>query len=397
MKFALVSHVLPPSWSGQAVMIYRLLQGLDPDDYCLISRQNYSAVVCQDSYTSRLSGRYYQLPSEFEIRRGNRFGLVRWRRGFNVLLGAVLRGRHIAHIAKHEKCTAVVACTGDLIDIPAGFLASQMAHIPFYAYIFDDYVFQWTGDYRQFAKLVCPFIFKHSAGVIGPNEYICEEYQQRYGVLSILVRNPCDKDEFEKEPYPQWPSESGKINIIFTGSIYHANFDCFRNLIKAMDSLKEYQPELHIFTAQTRSDLEVQGIKSERIFIHSHVPYSDILEQQRKADILFLPLAFESQISEVIHTSAPGKMGEYLASGRPVLVHAPADSYVSWYFKEHECGVVVDTNEPAMLVQAIRHIIEDAHLRHKVGENARVRAVTDFSLAVARAEFVKLFQPKARG
>jgi glycosyltransferase involved in cell wall biosynthesis len=58
--------------------------------------------------------------------------------------------------------------------------------------------------------------------------------------------------------------------------------------------------------------------------------------------------------------------------------------------------MVVDTNEPAMLVQAIRYVMEDADLRHRVGENARARARTDFSLAVAQAEFFKLFQPKAR-
>jgi glycosyltransferase involved in cell wall biosynthesis len=86
------------------------------------------------------------------------------------------------------------------------------------------------------------------------------------------------------------------------------------------------------------------------------------------------------------------KCTKYLASGRPILVHAPADSFVSWYFREHECGVVVDRSEPAMLAQAIEGVIEDAELRRKIGERARARAESDFSLAAAQAEFVKLLQ-----
>ncbi len=45
-----------------------------------------------------------------------------------------------------------------------------------------------------------------------------------------------------------------------------------------------------------------------------------------------------------------------------------------------------------MLAQAIERISEDAQLRRKMAERARARAESDFSLAVAQAEFVKLLQ-----
>ncbi len=117
---------------------------------------------------------------------------------------------------------------------------------------------------------------------------------------------------------------------------------------------------------------------------------------QRKADILFLPLGFDTPIPEVIRTASPGKMGEYLASGRPILVHAPADSFVSCYFREHGCGVVVDQSDPGMLSQAIHHILEDTRLRREMGERARARAENDFSLATARTEFLKLLRSGAK-
>jgi hypothetical protein len=150
----------------------------------------------------------------------------------------------------------MIARTGDLIDNLAVFWPARGTHPIFFAYIFDDYVFQWLGYHRQFARLIAPFIFKNSAGVIGPNEYICEEFEKRYRIHPNLARNPCDREELRKEPYQKPPGESGKIKIIYTGAIYHANFDCFHNLIQTLDSLKEYKLELHTFTTQTNDELK---------------------------------------------------------------------------------------------------------------------------------------------
>jgi glycosyltransferase involved in cell wall biosynthesis len=123
---------------------------------------------------------------------------------------------------------------------------------------------------------------------------------------------------------------------------------------------------------------------------HAHLPPDSIAEVQRRADVLFLPLAFESPIEEVLRTSAPGKMGDYLATGRPILVHARPDSFLSRYFREHECGVVVDINSPSAVAGALERISTDEALRKAVGEKARERARIDFDPALARAAFRRL-------
>lgn len=384
-KVAFISHVLPPSPSGQAVVLYRILSGVREDEYYLIHSRILPQGERNESNLFHLRAQYYSLPAEPTLSRPKYFGLGRIRHIINLFLQIYVRAKNIANILRREPATtALVACSGDFADIPAGSLAGRMLGLPFYAYIFDDYVFQWTGSQRWIAKLIAPFIFKYSAGIIGPNEFICEEYQRRYGVKTTLVRNPCDKAELEKEPYIRTHSQNSKIKIIYTGAIYHANFDCFGNLIQAIKSLQEYPLELHIFTAQTREQLESQGIQSEKIFIHSHVPYSEILEQQRKADILFLPLAFESPIQEVIRTSAPGKLGEYLASGRPVLAHVPANSFVAHYLEKNQCGLVASENDPPSLKGHILKLINDEGFRRAITHNARQRAQLDFDPQVAR-------------
>jgi len=390
---AVLSHILPPSPSGQAVMLYRLLRDWDPENYRLLSRQNYDAYACVQNSSSRLPARYYHLPPGFRLRGASRLGVL----VVNGLLEILQRARSVVHVVKREKCGAILACSGDIIDLPAGYLASRWIGVPFYAYIFDYYSYQWTRrPYRFFARRVEPIVLKGAAGVIVPNEFLRDEYRRRYQVEPMVIHNPCEVAEIDEGYDVPWPAGTGEIKIVYTGAVYHAHFDAFRNLIAAIQLLGRSDVRLHLYTAQPPKELERENICGPIVY-HNHLSPSHVFQVQQRADILFLPLAFNSTIPEVIKTSAPGKMGEYLASRRPVLVHAPADSFACWYFKEHRCGVVVDRSEPAMLAQAIRRILDDADLRQRLRKNAHTRAQADFSLDVAQAEFLRVFQPKAGG
>jgi glycosyltransferase involved in cell wall biosynthesis len=395
-KFALISHVLPPSPSGQAVVLYRILSEVNEDGYYLINtREDLTLGKNSMDERFRLQGQYYSLPPEPALNHPRSFVLSWIRKTINIFIKFYVRTRNILDILRCEpETSALIACTGDFVDIPAGFLVSRIYGIPFYAYIFDDYMYQFLGIQRWFVKLTAPFIFRHSAGIIGPNEFICREYQRRYSVPPALVRNPCDKTELEKEPCIQTYGQKSRIKIIYTGAVYLANFGCFRNLIQAMESLQEYPLELHIFTAQTPEDLAREDIQSEKTFIHSHVPYSEVLEEQRTGDILFLPLAFESPIPEIIRTSAPGKLGEYLASGRPVLAHVPANSFVAYYLKKNQCGLVASENDPDNLKNHILKLINDEGFGRKITQYARQTAKLDFDPQIASEKLVDFVSSK---
>jgi glycosyltransferase involved in cell wall biosynthesis len=406
-KLAVISHVLPPSPSGQSVVLHRLLRGLNSECYCLLSRKNYdvyaylqvSASKCIPTSSSRLSAPYYYIGKDvFQLRMPNWFAVGAIFKLANVLLQVFQCAIRTARIMEREKCTAVLACSGDLIDLPVGYLASRWARVPFYAYLFDDYLHQWIQRlHRCFARLMEPLVLKSAAGIIVPNEFLRDEYCLRYKVKPIVIHNPCESSEDNRAKVPSIVDSRIKdgIRIVYTGAVYHAHYDAFRNLISAMKLLDRSDVKLHLYTAQPRELLEQESIRGPVVY-NGHLASQRIPEVQRQADILFLPLAFNSPIPEVIRTSAPGKMGEYLASGRPILVHAPVDSFVSWYFRKHKCGLVVDKSDPVMLLEAIRSLLEDANLQAMLGENARMCARTDFSPPVARAKFLKLFRPARR-
>jgi glycosyltransferase involved in cell wall biosynthesis len=385
MKFALISETLPPSQTGQAMVLHRLLEGFDPDEYCLMSRYNW-AEYPGPTAAPRLPAPYYEVPPRRELTRGYRYGLSHPRQHINLVTGIFTRAKQIEEIVKSEKCDVVVACTGDPTDLPAGYLASRRAGVPFYAYIFDHFSYrEWMIPARRFwAKRLEPMLMRGATGVIATNETLRDELRKQYGVEAAVIHNSFDSSAYESlADIPPAPP-NGEVKIVYTGDIYDAHYDAFRNLITAINKLGGIR--LHLYTPRTLdelADLDIRGAVTR----HDYLPPSEVPGIQREADLLFLPLAFDSPYPDLVRTSATTKLGEYLATSRPVLVHAPPDSFVARYVKEHRCGVLVDRSDPAALAEAIEAVLADAELRSDLSGRARERARADFSISVARRKF----------
>lgn len=284
-----------------------------------------------------------------------------------------------------------MGCTGDLLDPPAAFIASRDLNLPFILYAFDYYSRQWTDPIlRSFADSQEEAIVHGAAGIIAPNECLGMEYLQRYGIHTTVIHNPFDLAAYEmnisSEPVARDPAE---VKIVYTGAVYEAHYSAVRNLISAIKTRQTPGLKLHIYTPQSEHRLETNGI-SGPVVIHKHLPNNLMANIQHEANLLFLPLAFGSGYPDIIRTSAPGKMGEYLASGTPVLVHAPKDSFVSWYFEKYRCGLVVAENDPTLLAKAIEHLTTDEKLCKELTQNARIQAKTDFNAQNARRLFIEL-------
>jgi len=374
------------------MVIYRLLNGLPPDIYCLISRENYETHEGDKGDLRKLLGRCYTFNPVFRLPAPNHSKLFAFNISFNALLGLYSRAKQIKKIVQKEGCNLIIACTGDFYDLPAAYLASKWTGIPFVPYIFDDYAYQWTGFYRSISKRLEPVILKHAKTVIVTNEYMQKEYIVRYGVQSTVIHNPCPLPNLEELDKADRVFNNHEINIVYTGAIYHAHYDAFRNLIAAIQQLKRSNVKLHLYTAQSEPELMRNGISGPMVVYHPHINQSGVPRVLRQATFLFLPLAFDSSIPEVIKTSAPGKIGEYLSVGRPVLVHAPEDSFLSWYFRTHQCGIVVDKNDPEILVEEINKLLSNDEIQMELGRHARSMAEKDFRIDKIQANFLGLLK-----
>ncbi len=382
IKVLIVSHILPPSKSGQAIVLSRLFNN-DSYIYVFASIKDYDVLNNDEMVCEKNDSHYYKI---FSVKNRSlpNVNLIRFSISvFNFLFQVLFRLFQLFQIIKKEKPDIIISCTGDLCDIPSAFFAAKLTKKLFIPYAFDYYSHQWIGNDRKIASFFEPIVLRNSDKIIVPNEYLKIEYKDRYGVDCEVVHNPAYILELSY-PDKNITNKIDEVRIVYTGDIYHAHFDSFCNLLGALEFLDNHKLKLHVYTSQDRKVLNTHGIGGNFIEFHKHLPVNLMCHIQQEADILFLPLAFESPIREVINTSSPGKMGEYLAAGRPILAHLPEGTFVGDYLSTNECGVVVDKNDYKYLAKALKMMVEDTELCQLLGARAYELAKRDFDVNVVR-------------
>lgn len=383
-KFAIVSHVFPPSWSGQSVVLGRLLKDIDPESYILISSKKND--IKNKNTDIDISGKHFLAKSLYSSSNKNPY------HGFRVLLlpiELIIRSTQIIKIVRNEKCNCIIACSGDLLNIPCAYFAGKFSNHKVIPYYFDDFVFQWANPIaRYFAKIIEKLVFKRNTQVIVPNEFMKEVIEQRQHINSTIIRNPINPDSDRNKPNKNISTD--ETHIVFTGAIYHVNLAAFRTLIAAMDILSETRIGLNLYTAQSVHFLKSENILGKNINLFSHASAKEIAVNQQQADILFIPFSFDSILSEVIRSSSPGKLADYLSSGVPILAFVPPDSFVAWFLKKHQCGFVVDKNDPLELAKGIQELINNDQLRKIIVQNAIKIAANEFDYHKASKTFLEV-------
>jgi len=384
-RFAFCTRFLPPMWSGQAVVIGRLLAGLPSEYYCLATQPVHRNRQDND-FIGALPGRYYDLPPERRIPIGRLSDFVRFA---NLLWGILQRGIAIARALKNDPVDTLIGCTGDIADPPSAFLAARILRCRYFMYFFDDFTEQWWADppLQKVIRRIERSLALRANGLISPNEYMKQELLRRYQRSSFVVRNPTPRLPAPAGSVP-FPSDAREIKLVFTGAIYHLNYDIFRSIIAAIGQLGRSDVRLHLYTAQPADELARQGLTGPHVVIHSHVPPTEALEVQREADVLLIPFSFQPAAQGIVRTSATAKLADYLMTGRPLLVVCHPDSFLGWYLEKYECGVLIPTDEPAAIAAAIRRVLEDPALRARLRRNAVERASTDFAPETAQQHFL---------
>lgn len=385
LRFAFVSHVLPPGWSGQAMVLARLFNCVPSETVLLISQQGTGARGASEDGIRRV-----MLPAELGGRlwlRGDALGAL------TVVYRVLRRGSRIARAIRADGSRVVVAGTGDLIDLPSTALACSLVKVPFVVYLFDDYLSQWgfAPKVQRWARLMERRFIARASAVIVPNEALAEEIRVRHGVECSIIRNPA---LLVAEPDALGMAWKGSEvpTILYTGAVYHVNYSAFRTLIAALSLVPGVGPRLDIYSAQDAKLLEREGLHGPAVHLHPHVDPGEAARLQRMADLLFMGFSFDSDVPVIVRTSAPGKLGDYLASGRPILALAPPDSFLARYLNEHACGLVVDRDDPEVLATAVHRLLHEPGLAVRLVENALERARLEFAPEVAASRFLSVLE-----
>ncbi len=273
-------------------------------------------------------------------------------------------------VIREDGITRLLGISDEGLALLGTYLAHKISGLPYSLYLFDLYRGNnLTCFNKTVARILEPRLIRSAEVVIVTNEGTGEYLRRRYGGsfrLEIVHNSafPHDFQGLRARPPGELPCK-----ILFTGNVYWAQEGAVLSMIRAMDLLRDLPVELDLYCPQATATIRSAGIGRSNVRLTS-APQSEMPRVQSEATLLFLPLAWGTDAPDIIATASPGKFTDYLASGRPMLVHAPDYSYIARYSREHDVGIVVDQDDVGVLAGAVREFLRDPSRGSRCVENA---------------------------
>jgi glycosyltransferase involved in cell wall biosynthesis len=278
-------------------------------------------------------------------------------------------------IVRNLKADNIVAVSDYGPAMIGGYITHKKTGKPLILFMFDLY----KGNYLPFpggilASIYEPTIFRDAKKIIVTNEGTKDFYIKRYGKKIAdkitVIHNSVFQENHEKIPVVEDTNPEPPYSIVFTGRVSWPQLRSLKDLINIVEN-SEPDIVFNVYSPNPKDYLANLGIKeSDRIKINS-APPENIPEIQGSADILFLPLSWHTKSQQIIDTATPGKLTDYLISGKPILIYAPASSFLVKYARENNFAAIVDQENPKKLEEVITKLLTDVKWRKELVENAK--------------------------
>jgi len=180
--------------------------------------------------------------------------------------------------------------------------------------------------------------------------------------------------EFEKYDNTQILQEPKYF--LFSGAAAYTEIVFF--IIDSFAKLNDYSSHLYLAIKGEKSDLQKiqkyidQSIQSKKIKLFSTLNEKQLYDFYKNAIALLIPLR------PIIQDQArfPHKIGEYLASGNPVI--ATNFGEVKYYFNDKENMLIAERYDKDLFAQKMRYVLDFPSEAKKIGENGKIVALNNF-------------------
>ena len=235
----------------------------------------------------------------------------------------------------------------------------------------------------------------HAGLCIG--EAMCEAYASRYDRMFRPFQNCIEFESWAKHSKQHW-SFSEPFTIGYTGRVGTANVDSLARVTTVVSRLAEGGAPVRMrLVINSNTTVASRLAQMTGVEFQGRIPHDAMPSFLGSCDALLLPLDFDSGSQDFARYSMPSKLPEYLASGTPVVLVAPAQLAVTEYVRRRQCGLVIDSLESEEIGQAISHLMADEALRSRLGRAGFEVAMREHDGRVVRANFRDVFVRASQG
>ncbi|MFH1776625.1 MAG: glycosyltransferase [Candidatus Omnitrophota bacterium] len=362
-KTLIINDVAPPVVQGGAIMLGKYLEHFPVDSFSILTAKTGKEKIVDNQRA--LKGKYF-FPDKQSYN-----GLNPIIYNISVLCDVLFISLKGLWIVKKEKIDNILALSNRGAYLVSAFFIAKLMHRNFFIFFTDAY--EQLPRYKiekVMQRLLEKPMLKSAEKLFVLNEFLAGHYSQKYRIRPEVLPVPIET-KLDTVPTAAMSAQENRTTkkIVFTGMVYWAQMEAIKNLTDVVNSLNDGRVKLFIYTASAPEELRKQGIRGGNIKI-CFAPRKELGDICKQADILFLPLSFNVPYPLLIKTASTTKLPEYLAAGRPILVHAPRDSFVSYYAEKEGFGYVVCDNSPGQLKEAVLRLLEDRVLQENLVKNA---------------------------
>ena len=383
----------PPSIvTGVGIVLRNLLREYPRERLTIIS----GAYETQDLLTRGEAGGLLNVPHilmhSWQLNVRGVYRLLLWVSTIKIIVQTTISARRIA-----SRDTTILAVPyggrfGSELFVGAYF-AHRLTGAPLVIYEMDEWRASLVGALNERIPLALENLFhrriaRAARTVWVMSNQMAEEFRARFGIKAKALPASVEVDKFAHGRRHGERTHHDEFRLLYTGSISTPQAGAIRNVLRAIQSQPDDRTSLVIYSGQSAEELAKQGITGPKLRVERSVAPEKLPDVLATADALLLPFSFEEQQRAVVSTSLPSKVADYLASGVPVLVHAPPYATITSLATNEGWAEVVDEPSIARLAAALQHLATNKSLRKRYAENALRIARARYDLATRRAEFI---------
>ena len=379
-RLVMVHSWAPPTPGGTSFVSERILRDMGEIALDVWTRVGQLRAVRRGQFT--LPGRYRYFAKLRSSPRAPPW--VAWPvTAINVAL-AIVTGVAIGRAARREGSTWVLSVADEGFSQICGAVAARAARIPHVIWVFDVWEENaYAPPDRRVARWLEGRLWRSAAAILVHAEELADHYREKHGVACRVLRTPIDEVADGEQRVA--PSRAADWEVVVAGSIYWAQAEALDRVARAVRSVPRAT-----LTVIGDPALRVHAIDADRF---EHAASAEALRLRLgEAGLLVLGLSFDARFPDVVKTATPARLPEYLASGVPVLVHAPADSHVARHVRRHDLAAVVDVPDVAAVARAIDATRADDGACAKRAARAKAFALTEHGATRVRARFWELLR-----
>jgi hypothetical protein len=349
----IVVTAYPPQPGGTCVLMQNLLKCFDPASFSVVTGDTKGPIAVSD-----------QKVTIHRILSSIKFSTRLHRKWQDIQLPWAIS--KLVRLIKSHRPSVLVGVYPEYNFLYIACEAARRTKTPLVAYLHDTMV-EALSESPHLAKgtVLQERTFKEASRILVMSQGMADLYARKYSLDCMPLEHSYP------EAIPESLPETAPVRQAFWGgAIYAINTRAVGRVAKA---LEEIDTPLLLATNTTFANLEQDGINGKHIKIDFYSSRKDYLEALQKQGILVLALDYpdESPVHEdELSTIFPTKTPEYLASGRPILVHCPEHYFLARFIRERKCGLVVSERSVPALVEACKTLLDSPETVQQMTRNA---------------------------